>query len=80
MSPAGSDVLVLHAGDRSLDDLLSVAAAAARSRTRLRLTGVKAKPIEDLMRIVVLGGDCVVLEPDREAVQHQRRRSWFSRG
>lgn len=71
--------MTVHVGERSLDDLLSVVAAASRARTRVRLTGVKAKPIEDLMRIAVTGGDCVVFEPDGERAAPPRRRSWFPR-
>ena len=42
-----------------MTELLAVASAAARSRTSVTFTGVKARSIEDLMRIAVTGGDCV---------------------
>lgn len=76
---AADDAMTVHAGERSLDDLLNVVAAASRTRTRVRLTGVKAKPIEDLMRIAVTGGDCVVFEPDGDRAAPPPRRRWFFR-
>ena len=73
---ATANPVTLNAGNRSIDELLQVVAAASRSQTRIRLTGVKAKPIEDLMRIVVTGGDCVVLEPEAERTAPEKRRRW----
>lgn len=76
---AGGDGLVLQAGDRPLSELLDLAAAASRSRIPVRLTCLRSKPIEDLIRIAVTGGDCVVFEPDAVRADHRPRRGWFSR-
>lgn len=82
--PAKGGSLRLRVGDRPLDELLSIAAAASRSRSRIELTGTRAKPLEDLMRIAVTGGDCVVFGVDHDerpalAASSPRRRWWFSR-
>lgn len=79
------DHLIVDAGPRPLTELLAVASAAARSRTSVTFTGVKARSIEDLMRIAVTGGDCVtfgqeVSMPPLPARRRVRPRwSWLSR-
>ena len=83
-SASGGEGLSLRAGDRSLDELLRIAAAAARAQTRVELTGVRSKALEDLIRITVTGGGCVVFgrepeEPRGETVKAPRRRWWRSR-
>lgn len=81
----GSDHMVVDAGRKSLTELLAVASAAARSRTSVTFTGVKARSIEDLMRIAVTGGDCVtfgqdVSMPALPTPQRARPRwGWLSR-
>jgi hypothetical protein len=73
--------LTVDAGPKSLDELLSVAAAASRSRTPVRFTGTTTRTVEDLMRIAVTGGDCVTFGGDKPravAAELPARRSWFS--
>lgn len=56
--------LTVHAGPRPLPELLDLAAAASRSGTRLSFTGTGARPIEDLVRLAVVGGETVTFGDD----------------
>jgi hypothetical protein len=84
VSSAARGGFTVRAGDRSLDELLTIAAAAARSKARVELTGVRAKPLEELVRIAVAGGDSVVFVADPAEAPpspdpRRRRHWWFSR-
>ncbi len=56
--------LTIHAGPRPLPELLDLAAAASRSGTRLSFTGTGTRPIEDLVRLAVVGGETVSFGDD----------------
>ena len=56
--------LTIHAGPRSLPELLDLAAAASRSGTRLSIVGTGSRPIEDLVRLAVAGGESVTFGAD----------------
>jgi hypothetical protein len=78
----------MDAASKPLSELLTIASAASRSRTTISFVGVKAKPLEDLVRIAAAGGDCVsfvneVAPPpaDPEEDRSSKRERWrlFSR-
>lgn len=59
--------LTVHAGPRPLPELLTLAAAASRSGTSLSFTGTETRPIEDLVRLAVAGGEAVSFGGDVRA-------------
>ena len=71
-TPRSSPTLLVDAGPKPLTELLRVASAAARSGTRIGFTGTRRRPLEDLMRIAVAGGDCVSFELQAPAERPDR--------
>lgn len=59
----------VHVGPRPLSELLTLAAAASRSGTCLSFTDVRARPLEDLVRIAAVGGDAVSFGQDRRVAE-----------
>lgn len=60
----GRTRMTVHAGPRPLPELLDLAAAASRSGTRLSFTGTGTRPLEDLVRLAVAGGETVTFGDD----------------
>lgn len=80
-TPAGPEMSTLSMGGRPISELIDAAAEAQRAKRRLRLVGVAERSIEDLMRIAVTGGDCVVFTSAEPVLKPSATtpRRWFFR-
>ncbi|MBV9076568.1 MAG: hypothetical protein JO048_03675 [Methylobacteriaceae bacterium] len=75
------DVLVVDAGRKTLPELVRLAAEASRAGQPVRLTGVADRSLEELVRVVAVGGDVVSFAPTppRDPPARPRpRRTWFA--
>ncbi|MDB5511004.1 MAG: hypothetical protein JWR08_487 [Enterovirga sp.] len=67
-----SRTITLDVGPKPLAELLSLAAAASRAKTRVSFTGVETRPLEDLVRLAAAGGDCVAFAGARHPADPDR--------